>query len=711
MIRINYLYFLLLLIITVLNNKDLMAQETINGLIINSQLQENTGTLKNSTSEEGVIHLPFFDDFSASNIRPDQQKWINNQVFINKDFPVRPPNTGAATFDVLNEFGQVYENASTLPFKADKLQSVLIRLDSVFDPSPQALQPADSIYFSFYYQPQGRGDKPESHDSLLLQFGYPSGNMEFESIDSVMVWVDDYLLANQIDTIFPLDTLYAPWGCDTNLFIVSDRFLTWGDQISMPCDSVFKPETTWVTVWATQGGQTLDEFYEEHNTYFKQVLIPIIDTSFFTDRFQLRFYNYGSIAATNLSTYRSNVDQWNIDLVYLNRNRSRTDSTYKKISFSERAPSFLKRYQAMPYKQYRADPTNAVRTDFELFITNLDSITHNTRYRYHAQQINGSQEFSYDGGTCNLTPFRLEGFQTCATGCGAAHACPPVASLFSLDFDKDSTSYLIRHYISDSTLDVPLTDSISFTQGFYNYFAYDDGTPELGYGLEPAGAHFAVQFKMVVPDTLNGVQMLFNQTFENANNKFFDIVVWKDNNGKPGEEVYRIVRQRPQWDEHLYGFHYYTFPDPLILNGTFYVGIMQEEIGSINIGFDASLDNSAYNFYKTGDQWESSLFAGSIMLRPVVGSSYFVGNDEIEQLKKASLSIFPNPATHLINLNVEAFEKDAQTEISIFDLTGRIVHQTSWKNQIKLDFLPKGIYLIRVNNAMGQYATQKLLIK
>ncbi|MBU2465740.1 MAG: hypothetical protein KJ615_05290, partial [Bacteroidetes bacterium] len=135
MIRINYLYFLLLLIVSVLNNKDLLAQETINGLIINSQLQENTGTLKNSTSEERVIHLPFFDDFSASNIRPDQQRWINNQVFINKDFPVRPPNTGAATFDVLNEFGQVYENASTLPFKADELQSVLIRLDSVFDPS------------------------------------------------------------------------------------------------------------------------------------------------------------------------------------------------------------------------------------------------------------------------------------------------------------------------------------------------------------------------------------------------------------------------------------------------------------------------------------------------------------------------------------------------------------------------------------------------
>ena len=33
-----------------------------------------------------------------------------------------------------------------------------------------------------------------------------------------------------------------------------------------------------------------------------------------------------------------------------------------------------------------------------------------------------------------------------------------------------------------------LVDSTIYHQGFYNYYAYDDGTPEMGYGLEPAGA-------------------------------------------------------------------------------------------------------------------------------------------------------------------------------------------------------------------------------
>ncbi|MCK9453240.1 MAG: T9SS type A sorting domain-containing protein [Bacteroidales bacterium] len=709
--RNKFISWLILLVISLLTINRLQAQETINGLFFNAQLQQKAVTSKNIQTAEVSTHLPFFDDFSTSNIYPDSQKWVDKHVFINKDFPFLPPNTAAATFDVLNENGEVYPNASIRPFKADQLQSVLIRLDSVFNPSPKALSPADSIYFSFFYQPQGRGDKPEKHDSLILQFGYPTGEMEFDFIDSVKVWVDDYLLANQIDTIFPLDTLFAPLGCDTNLFMVSNRILTWGDEIWMPCDSIFKPTIRWNTVWAMQGGQTLEEFYAENNTYFKQVLIPVINPDFFSERFQFRFYNYGSIADNSLPSNRSNVDQWHIDMVYLNRDRNFSDTTYKKISFSERAPSFLKRYQAMPYKQYRADPTNAVRPAFELFITNLDSITHNTTYRYQATQINGNQRFTYDGGNCNLLPFSISGYQTCESGCGAAHACPPVASLFSLDFDRDSTSYLITHYISDSTLAVPLTDSVQFTQGFYNYFAYDDGTPELGYGLEPAGAHMAVQFKMVVPDTLNGVQMLFNRTHDNANNKFFDIVVWRDNNGKPGEEIYRLVRQRPKWDETLYGFHYYTFPDPLVINGTFYIGLMQEEIGSINIGFDASLDNSQYNFYKSDEQWRNSDYPGSIMLRPVVGSSYFVGNDEYTSTKNPTLNIFPNPASTVINLRSEAFASDNTTEISIFDLTGRAVFSSKWQNQLTLDFLTKGMYLIRVNNTSGQFATQKLLIK
>ncbi len=708
-IRIQFISGLLLLLLA-LPGSQVLSQEIVNGLYLHPVFPEKNSELQKLRNTEITLHLPFFEDFSSSKVSTDPQKWPENAVFINADFPYLPPNRQAATFDVLDKSGAVYENASTRPFIADVLQSHLIRLDSVLDPEPRALNPSDSLYFSFYFQPQGRGDKPEDHDSLVLQFGYPNGLLEFDFIDSTTVWIDDYLLANNIDTIFPLDTIFSPLGCDTNLFWISNRILTWGDQINLPCDSVFKPAVNWETVWASPG-MSLDSFYFFNNTYNKQVLVPIIDTVYFSERFQFRFYNYGSISDITLPSNRSNVDQWNVDFIRLDYNRNSTDFSYPMVSFSERAPSFLKRYQSMPYKQYRSDPTNAVKPSFELFITNQDSITHNTTYEYNVKQNIGNQFFSYYGGNCNLEPFSTNGFQTCESGCGAAHACPNIQSLFSLDFDRDTTSYRITHYISDSTVQPPLIDSITYHQGFYNYFSYDDGTPELGYGLEPAGAHLAVQFKMVVPDTLQGVQMLFNRTLNNTNNKFFDIVVWKDNNGMPGEEVYRLVRQRPKWSENLYEFHYYEFPDPLIMNGVFYVGLMQEEIGSINIGFDAAIDNSQYNFYRSDNQWRNSLIPGSIMLRPVIGSSYFIQISEQQASEDITLKCYPNPARNFIRLSLDGFTPNNQTKILLYDITGRIIHEQEWQDEISLTRFEKGILFIRViNQNQSVIATQKIVI-
>lgn len=692
----------------VLGTKQLPAQELLNGIHSNQAQALTSKSLKTQKANDMALELPFFDDFSSAKIIPNQSIWADRFAFVNNDFAVFAPNTGVATLDVLNEKGEVYSTASSTPFIADLLQSRRIRLDSVLSQN-RKLTPADSVYLSFFFQPQGRGDKPEKQDTLALQAAYPSGLFELDYIDSTLVLADDYLIANNIDTIFPLDTIYAPFGCNQDLYLVSNQIYTWGDQIQLPCDSVFKPSLTWETLWLTEG-QSLSDFIDSTGKHFKQVMIPIDDTVFFTDNFNFRFINYGSIADNVLPSNRSNVDQWNIDFVYLNMDRSAVDTTYPKISFSERAPSFLKRYQSMPYRQYRSDPTNAISPEFEMYITNMDQLTRNTKYRYEVTQNNGTQRFSYDGGNCSLEPFAVAGFQTCSTGCGAAHACPPVASLFSLDFDRDSTSYLIRHYISDSTQPNILVDSVHFNQGFYNYFAYDDGTPELGYGLEPAGAYLAVQFKMSVSDTLQGVQMLFNQTLASTNNKFFDLVVWRDNNGKPGEEIYRLERQRPQWNDGLYAFHLYTFDELIIVNGTFYLGIMQQEMGSMNIGFDAAFDNRAYNFYNVDGTWQNSLYPGSLMIRPVVGSNYFIGNTELTDESSFDFVLYPNPASETVRIETTGIKQSADAHLSIYTLTGQEVYHSSLSKEINISFLQHGLYLVRCVAPDGTAMIKKLMI-
>ena len=276
--------------------------------------------------------LPFFDDFSQSILYPDSTKWTDNNVLVNDGFPLCPPNRNGATFDVLDANGKVYEYAISNAFVAEYLTSARIRLDSIMEPEPRALTPADSVYLSFYYQPQGNGNAPEGQDSLVLQFGITTERQEFLYLDYQNVTIAEIFEQMQVDTLFPGDTVWA-WGdCNPDLyFLITDTLtsITQG-MISMPCDSVFATvaDTTWYHIWSVPG-QKLETFMGENDgQYFKQVMIPITDLKFFKDNFYFRFYNYASIVNSSLPAERSNEDNWNIDFVYLNIHRTVNDTDY-----------------------------------------------------------------------------------------------------------------------------------------------------------------------------------------------------------------------------------------------------------------------------------------------------------------------------------------------------------------------------------------------
>ena len=232
------------------------AQEILTGLQYNEVIKKEASTSPDNPERDSreniLLQLPFFDDFKNINRYPDPALWKDKNVFVNKDFPYFAPNVGAATFDAIDSTGAVYADALIIPFVADYLTSNTIRLDSVFDPITKALSPADSLYLSFYFQPQGYGDEPELGDSLLLEFSYLTGDTIFAHIDSVLISANFYL-ENEQDTIKPFDTLYAPPGCDTTIYIINFQTLTWGDWLMMPCDSVFVPEVGWKTQWKSEG--------------------------------------------------------------------------------------------------------------------------------------------------------------------------------------------------------------------------------------------------------------------------------------------------------------------------------------------------------------------------------------------------------------------------------------------------------------------------
>lgn len=91
--------------------------------------------------------------------------WIDQFAYLNYHYPVNPKTLGVATFDGVDDTGYPYQFALPTSYGvADYLTSKPINLN----------YPAgDSIYLSFFYQPQGLGETPDATDSLVLEFFSP----------------------------------------------------------------------------------------------------------------------------------------------------------------------------------------------------------------------------------------------------------------------------------------------------------------------------------------------------------------------------------------------------------------------------------------------------------------------------------------------------------------------------------------------------------
>ncbi len=146
-----------------------VAQENVVPLNFNGDLIKGEKlSPKSSANKTTSLTLPFFEDFTGYSSYPDNTFWTDREVYINNTMCVQPVSRGVATFDGLNGDGLPYNQSisSALVF-ADSLTSNYFNLDANI--------PDDSIYLSFFYQPQGNGFYPEIQDSLMLYFRKSNG--------------------------------------------------------------------------------------------------------------------------------------------------------------------------------------------------------------------------------------------------------------------------------------------------------------------------------------------------------------------------------------------------------------------------------------------------------------------------------------------------------------------------------------------------------
>ena len=147
-----------LIVILILFFQISFAQEFVNPLVFNSQIPQKFS--KSIFELNSSIELPFYDDFSNYLIYPKTSHWIDNDVFINRNYPVNPINIGVATFDGLDSIGRPRNLSSeTVHGSSDYLTSRPIDLSNLSE-----------VYLSFYLQSTGLGNEPEFNDIFMLEF-------------------------------------------------------------------------------------------------------------------------------------------------------------------------------------------------------------------------------------------------------------------------------------------------------------------------------------------------------------------------------------------------------------------------------------------------------------------------------------------------------------------------------------------------------------
>lgn len=440
-------------------------------------------------------------------------------------------------------------------------------------------------------------------------------------------------------------------------------------------------EKEWHSVWKAEG--TLDK-------RFKQTIIRIDNNRYLKKGFQFRFINYASLSP-NLSdpSMVGNCDIWNIDYVLLDKNRNAADTVYADVAFTLPLRSLLKSHEAMPWKQFSKVNLQEMGSSIPVHYRNNDLITRNVTRNFEIWDVyKNTSAFTFSAGATDIGPLTTIDYNA------------NLVYTYKTS-NNDSALFRITASLKTDNFDPKGNDTLIYFQVFNNYFAFDDGSSEGGYGINGLGsrnAMVAYKFVSYVQDTLRAIRICFNDSYLQANKREFDLVVWDNNNGLPGNIIYARESVMVEQGNVINGFYNYTIPEGVVVNNIFYVGWRQRSETFLNVGYDVNTPHAGKQFYWLNGVWSQSQVPGSIMIRPVVGSPLLITSIKDTYSKNKNLmSFWPNPATDYININTGEVQLYGTAFISITDLNGHELIKVPFSERVDISSLHEGIYFLVIS--------------
>lgn len=427
-------------------------------------------------------------------------------------------------------------------------------------------------------------------------------------------------------------------------------------------------------------------------TAFTRVMLPILNSNYLYNDFQFRFRNKATLSGNN--------DHWNLDYVYLNDGRSAADTILNDIAVSLPPHSFLKNYQAMPYNQFVASGLNEI--DVHTMYAHNNAINNdNCQFACEIKNMNtGTVDFSNPGIANLVAPSSDFSFEFIT----------PTISIPALD----SITIRSKYYIDPGAANARIENDTIYTwTRLADHYAKDDGSAELAYGIYGVGSKLASKFHAYTADTLQYIGIHWEQFNLDLSTKLINICVWQSidtaNTGADDDTIAVYTLMKPAYKDERNGFYYYPIREYIGV-GDFYIGWQQVDPDIMNVGFDRNTNTSSSLYYNTGGAWNTSSFAGSVMMRPVMGAYRGDINVGLEESKSdIGWTLFPNPTQsyfYIKNNKNKSIEK-----VEIYNMEGRLISAIiDPTDRIQTASWTSGIYFIKIfEKNTDNIFTQKII--
>jgi len=725
------------------------AQEGIGPLLFNSDLihlhknvaKINAGTFDSTfiyTSD--TIQLPIKDDFAKNKIQKFEVDFSDPSITSDKKYQVLDmtdtPISNDSIYTTQVTFRKIFDINTNQTTNID-FTPIQVKIGSLANyPVGYA---TTNVYPPYYiFDTVGVPNDPDTIWVVGPDVFQDSATKFFAHVvDPTKIWLDDHAYHNYRYAVNPwslgvmtfdgLDRTGYPYQIGTTLTGPADvltskpidlsgaslsdslyiSFLVQQQGFGDPTEQFdslvleFYNSTTnqWVYQWGMKGGVNSDSFKRAH--------VSVKSTNFLTDDFQFRFRNFGALSG--------NLDHFHLDYVHFRAFSGFQDTLVEDFAMVYPTTTLLKDYTSVPWDHYQNNSAGKMSSTTDVVVRN----SYLNGGANISSAAGGNVRISYNGtveGNVPLNGQLLAGFPSTGPDYSPRTTYASQHNISSYSFDPSKTGTQQFFDIETSATVIVGSNDVSndtaYTRQYFgNYYSYDDGTPEQAYFVTGPQAKIAVQYTPYEADSIIGMAVHFVPTVQDASLKLFQMAIWDDNNGQPGNVLYEdnaFMPRQPIYVKDRFSFVNYFTEDTakISVSGTFYIGWKQIDDARYNVGMDMNIDNHEHNFFSLNNNnlWFNSEIAGSLMIRPIFSTSLDpelgVAN---KMVKEPEVLIYPNPSTSIFNVSVSNGELG---QISVYSIQGQLVVQSN-ESSFNLEHQPSGVYFVKIANSSRTFKVIK----